>query len=202
MRTKFSGILTLLLAFVVQLTFAQEKNVSGTVSDNSGLPLPGVNIIVKGTSNGTQSDFDGNYTVNASVGQTIVFSYIGFNSVERAVTAATSNISLQMTEDAAVLEQVVVTALGIKKEKKALGFAVSSIKEEEISNSPESDLTRVLQGKTAGINITTQNGLSGSANKVVIRGMNSFSGNNNALYVIDGVPYSNDTNESGNFFWW
>ncbi len=200
MRTKFSGILTLLLAFVVQLTFAQEKNVSGTVSDNSGLPLPGVNIIVKGTSNGTQSDFDGNYTVNASVGQTIVFSYIGFNSVERAVTAATSNISLQMTEDAAVLEQVVVTALGIKKEKKALGFAVSSIKEEEISNSPESDLTRVLQGKTAGINITTQNGLSGSANKVVIRGMNSFSGNNNALYVIDGVPYSNDTNESGNFF--
>ena len=128
MRTKFSGIFTLLLAFVVQLTFAQEKNVSGTVSDNSGLPLPGVNIIVKGTSNWTQSDFDGNYTVNASVGQTIVFSYIGFNSVERAVTAATSNISLQMTEDAAVLEQVVVTALGIKKEKKALGFAVYIIK--------------------------------------------------------------------------
>ena len=122
MRTKFSGILTLLLAFVVQLTFAQEKTISGTVSDNSGLPLPGVNIIVKGTSNGTQSDFDGNYTVNANVGQALVFSYVGFNSVERAVTAATSNISLQLTEDAESLEEVVVTALGIKKEKKAYKF--------------------------------------------------------------------------------
>jgi TonB-linked SusC/RagA family outer membrane protein len=199
MRTKFSGILTLLLAFVVQLTFAQEKTISGTVSDNSGLPLPGVNIIVKGTSNGTQSDFDGNYTVNANVGQSLVFSYVGFNSVERAVTAATSNISLQLTEDAESLEEVVVTALGIKKEKKALGYAVSSIKEEAIKDNPETDLTRVLQGKTAGIEITTQNGISGSANKVIIRGMNSFSGNNNALYVIDGVPYSNDTNASGDF---
>ena len=199
MRTKFSGILTLLLAFVVQLTFAQEKMISGTVSDNSGLPLPGVNIIVKGTSNGTQSDFDGNYTVNANVGQNLVFSYVGFNTVERTVTAATSNISLQLTEDAAVLEEVVVTALGIKKEKKALGYAVSSIKEEAIKDNPETDLTRVLQGKTAGIEITTQNGISGSANKVIIRGMNSFSGNNNALYVIDGVPYSNDTNAAGSF---
>lgn len=199
MRTKFSGILTLLLAFVVQLTFAQEKMISGTVSDNSGLPLPGVNIIVKGTSNGTQSDFDGNYTVNANVGQSLVFSYVGFNTVERTVTAATSNISLQLTEDAAVLEEVVVTALGIKKEKKALGYAVSSIKEEAIKDNPETDLTRVLQGKTAGIEITTQNGISGSANKVIIRGMNSFSGNNNALYVIDGVPYSNDTNAAGSF---
>jgi TonB-linked SusC/RagA family outer membrane protein len=169
------------------------------VSDNSGLPLPGVNIIVKGTSNGTQSDFDGNYTVDANVGQTLVFSYVGFNSVERAVTAATSNISLQLTEDAESLEEVVVTALGIKKEKKALGYAVSSIKEEAIKDNPETDLTRVLQGKTAGIEITTQNGISGSANKVIIRGMNSFSGNNNALYVIDGVPYSNDTNAAGDF---
>jgi len=199
MRTKFSGILTLLLAFVVQLTFAQEKTISGTVSDNSGLPLPGVNIIVKGTSNGTQSDFDGNYTVNANLGQTVVFSYVGFISAERAVTAATSTISIQMSEDAAVLEEVVVTALGVKKEKKALGYSVSSINEEEIKSNPETDLTRILDGKSAGINITTQNGMSGSANKVIIRGMNSFSGNNNALYVIDGVPYSNDTNASGDF---
>lgn len=199
MRTKFSGILTLLLAFVVQLTFAQEKTISGAVTDNSGLPLPGVNIIVKNTSNGTQSDFDGNYTIQANVGQSIVFSYVGFVTVEQAVIASTSTMSLQMEEDAAVLEEVVVTALGIKKEKKALGYAVSSIKEEEIANNPESDLTRVLQGKTAGVNITTQNGLSGSANKVIIRGMNSFSGDNNALYVIDGVPYSNDTNASGAF---
>ena len=92
-----------------------------------------------------------------------------------------------------------MTALGIKKEKKALGYAVSSISEEEIQDNPETDLTRVLQGKTAGIEITTSNGLSGSANKVIIRGMNSFSGNNNALYVVDGVPYSSDANAAGNF---
>ena len=133
------------------------------------------------------------------MGQTIVFSYVGFYTDERAVTAVTSNINLQMSEDAAVLEEVVVTALGIKKEKKALGYAVSSIKEEAIKDSPETDLTRVLQGKTAGIEITTANGLSGSANKVIIRGMNSFSGNNNALYVVDGVPYSSDANAAGNF---
>lgn len=199
MRTKFSGILTLILVLVVQLTFAQEKTISGTVTDNTGLPLPGVNIIVKGTTNGTQSDFDGNYTVQANVGQTLSFSYVGFKPSEIAVTASSSSINLNMEEDAAQLEEVVVTASGIKKEKKALGYAVSSIKEEAIKNSPESDLSRVLEGKSAGINITTQNGLSGSANKVIIRGMSSFSGTNNALYVVDGVPYSNDTNEAGSF---
>ncbi|MGV6829389.1 MAG: SusC/RagA family TonB-linked outer membrane protein [Flavobacteriales bacterium] len=199
MRTKFSGILTLLLAFVVQLSFAQEKTISGTITDNTGMPLPGVNIIVKGTSNGTQSDFDGNYTVNANVGQTLVFSYVGFNTVEQAVTASTSKMDLQMEEDTAVLEEVIVTAQGIKKEKKALGYAVSSVKEEAIKDNPETDLTRILSGKSAGIDITTQNGMSGSSNKVIIRGMNSFSGDNNALYVIDGIPISNDTNAAGNF---
>ncbi|PKA83465.1 TonB-linked SusC/RagA family outer membrane protein [Ulvibacter sp. MAR_2010_11] len=199
MRTKFSGILTLLLAFVVQLTFAQEKTISGSVTDNTGLPLPGVNIVVKGTSNGTQTDFDGNYSIQTAIGQTLVYSYVGFTTIERPVTAATNSISVQLQEDAAVLEEVVVTASGIKKEKKALGYAVSSVKEEAIKDNPETDLTRILSGKSAGIDITTQNGLSGSANKVIIRGMNSFSGDNNALYVIDGVPYSNDTNAAGSF---
>jgi TonB-linked SusC/RagA family outer membrane protein len=199
MRTKFSGILTLLLVLVVQLTFAQEKTISGTVTDDTGLPLPGVNIIIKGTTNGTQSDFDGNYTVQANVGQTLSFSYVGFKPTDVAVNASTSKINVSMEEDAAQLEEVVVTASGIKKEKKALGYAVSSVKEEQIKDNPESDLTRILQGKTAGIDITTQNGLSGSANKVIIRGLSSFSGSNNALYVVDGVPYSNDTNEAGSF---
>ena len=199
MRTKFSGILTLLLAFVVQLTFAQEKTISGTITDESSLPLPGVNVIVKGTSNGTQTDFDGNYSITASVGQTLVYSYLSYKSVEKPVTAATSSISFAMEPDASVLNEVVVTGFAVKKEKKALGYSVSSIQQESIKESPQTDLTRVLTGKAAGINITTQNGLSGSANKVIIRGMTSFSGDNNALYVIDGVPISNDTNEAGAF---
>lgn len=199
MRTKFSGFLTLLLAFVVQLTFAQEKTVSGTVLDENNLPLPGVNVIAKGTANGAQSDFDGNYTVTVNAGQTLVYTYVGYKTVEKPVTAATTNISFSMELDASVLNEVVVTGFAVKKEKKALGYSVSSIQQESIKESPQTDLTRVLSGKAAGINITTQNGLSGSANKVVIRGTNSFTGDNNALYVIDGVPYSNDTNEAGNF---
>ena len=199
MRTKFSGILTLLLAFVVQLTFAQEKTITGTVSDENALPIPGVNVIVQGTSNGTQTDFDGNYSITVNVGQTLVYSYVGYKNVERAIGAADSNISFNMDPDVSVLNEVVVTGFAVKKEKKALGYSVSSIQEEAIKESPQTDLTRVLQGKAAGLNITSQNGLSGSANKVIIRGTNSFSGDNNALYVIDGVPISNDTNESGSF---
>ncbi|GAB5401255.1 MAG: SusC/RagA family TonB-linked outer membrane protein [Aureisphaera sp.] len=199
MRTKFSGILTLLLAFVVQLTFAQEKTVSGTITDETNLPLPGVNVIVKGTSNGTQTDFDGNYSINVGVGQTLVYSYLSYKTEERGVSAGTSNISFAMQPDASILNEVVVTGFAVKKEKKALGYSVSSIQQESIKESPQTDLTRVLTGKAAGVNITTQNGLSGSANKVIIRGTNSFSGDNNALYVIDGVPISNDTNEAGNF---
>ena len=199
MRTKFSGMLTLLLAFAVQLTFAQQKTVSGTVLDETNLPLPGVNVIAKGTTNGVQTDFDGNYTIEVSVGETLVFSYVGYKNVEMPVTAASSDMSFSMELDASVLNEVVVTGFAVKKEKKALGYSVSSIQQESIQESPQTDLTRVLTGKAAGINITTQNGMSGSANKVVIRGTNSFTGDNNALYVIDGVPISNDTNQAGNF---
>ena len=119
MKTKFSGILTLLLAFVVQLTFAQEKTISGTVSDGSGLPLPGATVLVKGTSSGTSSDFDGKYSINVDQGGTLVFSFVGYTTKEVAVGASNSiNVTLQ--EDAEALEEVVVTALGIKREEKAL----------------------------------------------------------------------------------
>ena len=104
MKTKFSRILTLLLAFVVQFTFAQEKTISGTVSDDTGIPLPGVNIIVKGTTTGTQTDFDGNYNINASVGDVLTFSYVGLITVEQ--TVGTSNtINVTMQEDAQELEE-------------------------------------------------------------------------------------------------
>lgn len=123
MKTKFSGILTLFLAFIVHLTYAQEKTVSGTVSDESGLPLPGVNIIVKGTTNGTQSDFDGYYSISANSGDVLTFSYVGMKTQEVTV-GASNTINVTLIEDAAVLDEVVVTALGIKREKKSLGYAV------------------------------------------------------------------------------
>ena len=107
MKPKFSGMLTLLLAFVVQLSFAQEKTISGTVSDVSGMPLPGVNIIVKNTSNGTQTDFDGKYSIEAETGDVIVFSYVGLK-VQEVTIGASSTIDVSMEEDASVLEEVVI----------------------------------------------------------------------------------------------
>ncbi len=198
MKTKFSGILTLLLAFVVHISFAQEKTISGTVSDEDGLPLPGVNIIVKGTSNGTQSDFDGNYSINASVGDVLTYSYVGQKTVERTVGSANS-INVTMQEDAGVLDEVVITAQGIKKEKKALGYAVATISSDQIASKPSTDVARALTGKAPGVNITQTSGLSGSGTNIIIRGYSSINGSNQPLFVVDGVPFNSDTNTDRSF---
>ena len=193
MRTKRNGLLTLLLAFIVHLSFAQEKTVSGTVTDQDGLPLPGVNIVVEGTTNGTQTDFDGNYSITASQGQTLLFTYIGQKNVRQAV-GATSTVNVQMTEDAQALEEVVVTAQGIKKEKQALGYAVAEVDSEQLEQRAEGDVGRILTGKASGVNITAQSGLSGSGTSIVIRGLSSFSGSNQPLFIVDGVPFDSGTN--------
>ncbi|MFP2996179.1 SusC/RagA family TonB-linked outer membrane protein [Spongiivirga sp. MCCC 1A20706] len=198
MKTKFSGFLTLLLAFVVHLSFAQEKTITGVVTDQSGLPLPGASVVVKGTATGTQTDFDGNYSIQASVGQTLVFSYVGQKTEERTV-GASNTINVQLNEDATALEEVVVTAQGIKREKKALGYAVSSVGSEALESRAEGDVARILTGKASGVQITAAGGMSGSATNVTVRGLSSFSGSNQALFIVDGVPFSNDTNASGNF---
>jgi len=187
-----------LLAFVVQFTFAQEKTISGTVSDNNGIPLPGVNIIVKGTNNGTQTDFDGNYNINTSVGAVLTFSYVGLKTVEQTVGAA-NTINVTMEEDASVLDEVIITAQGIKREKKALGYAVSSVDAEQLEQRAVGDIARILQGKTSGVDITSTSGTSGSATNIIIRGYSSISGSNQPLFIVDGVPFAGDTNQNGNF---
>jgi len=192
MRTKLNGMLTLLLAFVVHLSFAQDKTITGTVTDQDGLPLPGVNIVVEGTTNGTQTDFDGNYAIQGSTDQTLLFSYIGQKDV-RQVIGAGDTINVQMQEDAQALEEVVVTAQGIKREKKALGYAVTSVGSEDLESRAEGDVARVLSGKASGVNITSAGGASGSATNITVRGLSSFSGSNQALFIVDGVPFSNDT---------
>src|SRR5690606_22902253 len=131
MKTKFSGILTLLLALIVQISVAQEKTISGTVADDTGLPLPGVNIIIKGTTTGTQSDVDGNYYIEAAVGQTLVYSYVGFDTQEIAV-GASNNIDVAM-KAGSVLDEVVVTALGVSREKQSLGYSTQEVQGEDIS---------------------------------------------------------------------
>src|SRR5690606_19392126 len=132
MRTQIRVILTLLIVLVVHTSYAQDKVVSGTVSDESGLPLPGVNIIVKGTTTGTQTDFDGKYSITANTGDILSITYVGLKSQE--ITVGSSNvINITMKEDAAMLDEVVVTALGIKREKKALGYATQELKGDAVS---------------------------------------------------------------------
>ncbi len=200
MKTKFSGILTLLLAFVVQLTFAQEKTISGTISDGSGLPLPGATVLVKGTSSGTSSDFDGKYSITADQGSTLVFSFVGYTTKEVAVGTSNSiNVTLQ--EDAEALEEVVITALGIKREEKALGYSVQGIKGDGLTEARESNISNALSGKIAGVQVTGTSGSVGASSRIVLRGNSSITGNNEPLYVVDGVPIDNrsfgDADESG-----
>ncbi|SMP18477.1 TonB-linked outer membrane protein, SusC/RagA family [Muriicola jejuensis] len=190
--------MTLLLAFVVHLTFAQEKTITGTVTDQDGLPLPGVNIVVEGTTTGTQTDFDGNYSIRGSAGQTLLFTYIGQRNV-RVTIGASNSINVQMQEDAQALEEVVVTAQGIKKEKQALGYAVSEVSDELLEQRAEGDVGRILTGKASGVNIQNQSGLSGSGTSIIIRGLSTFSGSNQPLFIVDGVPFDSSTNEQGDF---
>lgn len=196
MKTQLRVILTLFIALVVHITYAQDKVISGTVSDASGLPVPGVNIIVEGTTNGTQSDFDGKYSINANIGDVLSFSYIGLKTYE--IKVGTSNtINVIMQEDAALLDEVVVTALGIKREKKSLGYATQEVKGESVSEVKSSNFVNSLSGKVAGLEIKTSGTLGGSTN-VVIRGNNSIAGNNQALFVIDGIPVDNSNSNSAN----
>ena len=131
MKTTLNGILTLLLVLSAQLMFAQEKTISGTISDQDGIPLPGATVLVKGTTNGVSSDFDGNYTIVANNGDVIVFSFIGYITSEVIVgNSATINVSLKT--DSQQLDEVVITAQGIKREKQALGYSVATVGADEI----------------------------------------------------------------------
>ncbi len=195
MKTKFNGFLTLLLVLLVQITFAQEKTVSGIVSDANG-PLPGVTVLVKGTSVGTQSDFDGNYSIKASVGATLQFSFVGMTTVDKVVGSSNS-INVTMAENAQMLDEVVVTALGISRDKKSLGYATQKVSGDELTTSKSGNFVNALSGKASGIQIRKNNNMGGSTN-VVIRGNASLTGSNQALFVVDGVPINNtNTNSAG-----
>ncbi|MCO4853762.1 MAG: TonB-dependent receptor plug domain-containing protein, partial [Flavobacteriaceae bacterium] len=198
MKTKLNGILTLALVFAVQLLFAQEKTISGTVSDGDGIPLPGATVIVQGTTNGVSTDFDGNYTIFANEGETLSFSFIGYVA-KTVVVGASNTINVTLETDSQQLDEVIVTSLGIKREKKALGYAVSEVDNAQLEQRADGDIGRVLSGKASGVNITNQSGLSGSGTSIVIRGFNSFSQGNQPLFIVDGIPFSTETNNQGSF---
>ncbi|WP_269237521.1 SusC/RagA family TonB-linked outer membrane protein [Flavobacterium flavigenum] len=194
MKLKFNGFLVLLLALVAQITFAQERAVSGTVSDNAGMPLPGVSVLVKGTKAGTQTDFDGKFSIKASQSQILVFSYIGMKSQE--VAASSTTINVKLSDDSVELESVVVTALGIKKEKKALGYATSQVKGDDLQRSHEPNVIEGLAGKAAGIQVTGSAGTPGASSRIVIRGQKSISLSSQPLIVLDGQIIDNSINNN------
>lgn len=197
MRSKFKWIFALCLALSVQLALAQEKTVTGVVSDESG-PLPGANVIIKSTKKGTQTDVDGKYAIKAKVGDVLIFSFIGMKDAS-ATVGASNTINMSMKAGGEELSEVVVTSQGIKKEKKALGYAVTTIKAEEFASKPSTDVARALTGKAPGVNIQQTSGLSGSGTNIIIRGYSSITGSNQPLFVVDGVPFNAETNSDGNF---
>src|SRR5690554_7656433 len=167
MRTKFSGILTLLLALVVQISFAQQKTVTGTVTDDTGMPLPGANIIIKNTSTGTQSDFDGNYSITASSNQVLVFSYVGFETKEVTVGSQTQiNMTL---EPGNVLDAIVITSFGRKLTRNESTSSVVTIDSEALEKSPFVDMQQALQGRVAGMTVAQTSGAPGAPAEIRIR---------------------------------
>jgi TonB-linked SusC/RagA family outer membrane protein len=194
MKLKLNGLLALFVLLIAQLTFAQDKTVSGVVTDQSGLPIPGVNVLAKGSKTGTQTDFDGKFKVNATAGQTLVFSFTGMKTIE---ASAANGMKVKMADDAVQLEGLVVTALGVKKSEKAIGYAAQSIKGSSITEARESNLVNALSGKIAGVQITNSSGAVGASSRIVLRGASSITGNNQALFVVDGVPFDNSSGGSG-----
>lgn len=172
-------------------SISQQANVSvkGTVKDASGEPLIGVSILVKGTTNGTVTDIDGNFNLNAPKGSVIEISYVGY--VSQTVTITGSSLNIVLKEDSEQLDEVVVTALGIKRAEKALSYNVQAVKSDELVRVKDANFVNSLNGKIAGVSINKSASGVGGATRVVMRGAKSIEGDNNALYVVDGIPLFN-----------
>jgi len=183
-------LITIFSLMLSMSVVAQEKSISGTVTSQSdGAPLPGVSVVVQGTTRGAQTDFDGKYSIQASVGEILNFSFIGMKTVSITVSSS-DTIDVILEEDAASLDEVVVTALGIQKTRKSLTYAAQDINADELNRVKQTNPVNSLSGKVSGVVVNRSASGAGGSVKVTLRGNNSF-GNNQPLYVVDGVPLSN-----------
>ncbi|MDM9631598.1 SusC/RagA family TonB-linked outer membrane protein [Robiginitalea aurantiaca] len=197
MRSKLSWILTPLLVLLsLSFSFAQERAVSGNVVDQDNVPLPGVSVVVVGTARGTQTDFDGNYSIRVNSNETLRFTYIGQKTVDRNVGTA-NVINVQMQEDAEALEEVVVQGYRTATREKS-SIASQTVSAETIENRPNANVIQTLSGQVAGLDISTGSGQPGAAPTVRLRGVNSINGNTAPLYIIDGTPVDEDNFRSIN----
>ena len=194
-------LLVLALACSASGFILAQRAVTGTITDVSGEPLIGASVLVKGTSSGTVTDIDGNFGLEVpATAEILIISYTGFATLEYPVSEISgTEVLIELAESASQLNEVVVTGLGIKREKKALGYAVTTIDAELLEARPEADVSRVLRGKVPGVNITQTSGLAGSGTNIIIRGYTSIQGSNQPLFVVDGVPFNTDTGNDQTF---
>ena len=174
---------------LISVASAQTRTITGNVTDDQGVPLPGATILEQGTANGVTTDFDGNFSMEVADGATLEVSFVGYESQTQSV-GADSTYSFQMASGN-LLEEVVVTSLGIKREAKALGYAEQNVTSETIAKSNATDALAALTGQAAGVKITNVSGSAGAGSRIVIRGQTSLSGNNQALIIVDGVRIDN-----------
>ena len=187
-------LLTFLCFFSIQL-IAQQKTITGLVFDDQGIALPGATVLVENSNRGVTTDFDGNFSIEASNGEVLVISFIGYKN--QTVTVDDSDnysVNLQTGNE---LDEVIVTSLGIKRESKAIGYSVQSVSTEDLANSGSNNALDAMVGKAAGIQITRSSGSAGGGSRILIRGVTSMIGNNQPLIVIDGVRTNNETLNSG-----
>ena len=190
MKTKFIQILTFALIAVFQVALAQQV-VTGSVTDQEGMPLPGATVVIKGTSSATTADFDGNYTIAAKNGDVLVISYVGYSAAEVTVDGATANAALSTSND---LDEVVVTGYGTFSKEKFTGSAVT-LSGEALSKKNVSNITSALLGEAVGVTVVNTSGQPGSAATVRVRGRTgSINGNSAPLYVVDGIPFNGGIN--------
>lgn len=183
-------ILLLALTGSIGISLGQ---VTGTVTDaKDDSPIPGVSVLVKGTGKGTITDFDGKFSLAVKAGEILQFSFIGYATQEFTLGEQT-NISIKLREDVTSLSEVVVTALGVTKTSKSLGYVTQSVNAQQLVTSQDVNLINNLQGRLAGVTITDGGAGVGSTSRIVIRGANSFSSTNQPLFVVDGVPINNET---------
>ncbi len=200
MRKLICLVTSALLLLGNALLAQPQTEVSGKVTDASGNPISGASVKIKGANTGTSAGVDGSFTISVPAKGVLEVSAVGFETKDVNV-GNSKTLSISLTTGNQNLSEVVVTALGIRREKKALGYAVSTIDKKDLELKPEGDLNRVLSGKAAGVNILNTSGLSGSGTNITIRGVNTITGSSQPLFVVDGVPFDAGTNTNSTFIY-
>ncbi|HZI01198.1 MAG TPA: TonB-dependent receptor plug domain-containing protein, partial [Flavisolibacter sp.] len=188
-------LLAMAVMLLPQISFAQSRQITGTVTDAQGTPLPLVSVMEKGTSNGTTTNDQGGFSLNVTrANATLVFSYTGMQTQELRLGSA-SNYDVTLRADGAQLSEVVVTAMGIRRQRRSLGYSTQEVSGDELQNTRQTNIVNALRGRTAGVQINSGGGAPGQGSRIVIRGIKSLNPNkdNQPLFIIDGVQMDNST---------